>query len=204
MKELIEKLKSSGVLKTPSIIKAFLRADRKHFVPPEFESDAYLDTVLPIGEGQTISQPTTVAFMLELLQAKTGHKILDVGFGSGWTAALLSETVGKRGRVFALEVIAEVYEFGKKNLERSGYKNVVTILRSGSGGLPEHAPFDRIMAGAATPEIPEALLSELAPGRMVIPVGTPYRCSVTLVEKSAEGKIRQTQYPGFAFVPFVK
>src|SRR3989338_3715869 len=148
MKELVENLKLSGVLKTPAIIAAFLRADRKRFVPPEFQKDAYRDAPLPIGKGQTISQPATVAFMFELLQAKPGDRVLDIGFGSGWTAALLSEIVGPGGKVFALEVVPEVYEFGKRNLERAGYKNVTTLLRSGSIGLPEHAPFERIIAGA--------------------------------------------------------
>src|SRR3989338_4542016 len=205
MKELVENLKLSGVLKTPAIIAAFLRADRKRFVPPEFQKDAYRDAPLPIGKGQTISQPATVAFMFELLQAKPGDRVLDIGFGSGWTAALLSEIVGPGGKVFALEVVPEVYEFGKRNLERAGYKNVTTLLRSGSIGLPEHAPFERIIAGAATPKIPEANIGALAPrGRLVIPVGTPYSCSEVLVEKSAAGKIRRTDHPGFAFVPFVE
>src|SRR3989344_1658814 len=179
MKELVENLKLSGVLKPPAIIAAFLRADRKRFVPPEFQKDAYRDAPLPIGKGQTISQPATVAFMFELLQAKPGYRVLDIGFGSGWTAALLSEIVGPGGKVFALEVVPEVYEFGKRNLERAGYKNVTTLLRSGSIALAPR-------------------------GRLVIPVGTPYSCSVVLVEKSAAGKIRRTDHPGFAFVPFVE
>ena len=103
MEELVRSLKNSGVLKTAQLVEAFLKADRKNFVPENLKDLAYLDEALPIGEGQTISQPYTVAFMLELLEPQSGQTLMDVGYGSGWTTALLAQIVGDAGRVYAFE-----------------------------------------------------------------------------------------------------
>ena len=153
MRELVESLKQAGVLKTPRIISAFLANDRNKFVPAGFEADAYVDAPLPIGEGQTISQPYTVAFMMELLDPRLGQKILDIGLGSGWTAGILAHIVGEQGKVWGLEIIPELFEFGKSNLKKLGYKNIKLRNQSGWEGLPEAAPFDRIIAGAAARDL---------------------------------------------------
>lgn len=201
MKELLEKLKREGVLKTPSLISAFLKNDRKKFVRVRLEHDAYLDIPLPIGEGQTISQPYTVAFMMELLDPQRGQKILDIGFGSGWTTGILADIAGQTGKVYGIEIIPELFQSGKSNLEKFKYQNIELFNQSGWQGLPDEAPFDRILVSAAAPVIPEALKQQLkAGGRMVIPV----KSSIKLLKKISDHKFEQEDYPGFAFVPFVK
>ncbi|MDZ4244151.1 MAG: protein-L-isoaspartate(D-aspartate) O-methyltransferase [Candidatus Doudnabacteria bacterium] len=205
MRELVESLKQAGVLKTPRIIFAFLANDRKKFVPAGFEADAYVDAPLPIGEGQTISQPYTVAFMMELLDPQPGQKILDIGFGSGWTAGILAHIAGEQGKVWGLEVVPEVFEFGKSNLKKLEYKNIELRNQSGWEGLPEAAPFDRIIASAAAPAIPKSLKQQLVVGgKIVIPVGTAYDCSIKHLTKTGKDSFEEESFPGFAFVPFVK
>ncbi len=207
MKALVDKLVQEGALKTQRIIEAFLANDRKFFVPQEFMDEAYADAPLPIGEGQTISQPYTVAFMLELLEPQEGQKILDIGFGSGWTTAILAHIAGRKGKVFGVEVVPEIYEFGQKNLAKFDYKNIKLYNRSGWEGLPSEAPFDRILVSAAAVEkVPQALKDELKlGGRMVIPVGPTFNCSVELLEKVSEDEVKLVaDYSGFAFVPFVR
>ena len=125
---LVEKLKVDGFLKMPAIISAFQKIDRADFVLPQYSNEAYEDYPLPIGHGQTISQPATVAFMLELLQPKIGEKILDIGAGSGWATALLAEIVGKDGKVYGLEIISELVEFGKNNLGKYNFNNAEILL----------------------------------------------------------------------------
>lgn len=203
MKGLIQKLRFEGILKTPSIIRAFEKVDRLRFVKPGFESDASRNEPLPIGYGQTISQPLTVAFMLEMLQPSMGNRVLDVGSGSAWTSALLSEIVGNTGSVFAIERIPQLKSFGEENLRRAGYSNVQVFSGDGSRGLSEFAPFDRIHVAAAAREVPPALLDQLAVGgRLVIPVGE-YAQDIVLVEKHGGGKFREQRFPGFQFVPLV-
>jgi protein-L-isoaspartate(D-aspartate) O-methyltransferase len=138
MKKLTKSLQGAGVLKTSGIIRAFLENDRKKFVPAELAGEAYLDMPLPTAHAQTISQPYTVALMLELLQPGSGQKILDIGFGSGWTTAILANIVGQRGRVYGIEVVPEVFEFGKNNLSKMGYNNIALYQKSGWEGLPEN------------------------------------------------------------------
>ena len=120
---LINHLINVGVLKTPEIIKAFYKIDRAFFVPKEFHDYAYEDYPLSIGYGATISQPYTVAFMLELLQPKKGEKILDVGSGSSWTTALLAHIVGIKGKIFGVEIVPELIKFAKDNLKKFKFSN---------------------------------------------------------------------------------
>src|SRR4030043_2133185 len=195
MKTLVSELVSRGRLKTPAIIKAFQKIDRADFMAPEEKNLAYVDNAFPIGHGQTISQPTTVAIMLELLQPKSGDdilpaqggvspsvrqgkgifrygsKVLDIGSGSGWTTALLAEIVGEKGKVYSIEIIKELYQFGKKNVEKYKFKNVEFFNQDGSKGLAEHAPFDKILASASVPKIPLPLKEQLKVGGvLVLPV----------------------------------
>jgi len=200
MGELIKHLIEAGNLKSKEIITAFEAIDRKDFVPSEHQAEAYGDYPLPIGRGQTISQPTTVAIMLELLQPQRGEKILDVGSGSGWTTALLAQIVGKEGKVFGLEKIAELAEFSKNNLKKYHLPQAEIFIAGKELGLPAQAPFDRILVSAAAQELPQSLVDQLKPdGAMVIPVND----SVWQVRKLPEGKLAIEKHWGFSFVPLV-
>lgn len=202
--ELIKTLIDIGYLKTPEIIDAFRKIDRVDFVLKEFKRDAYIDVPLPIGYGQTISQPLTVAFMLELLKPEKDDRILDVGSGSGWQTALLAEIVGKKGKVFGVEIIPELKEFGEKNVDKYGFiKNgIVNIfLASNVIGLKKEAPFDKVVVGAMARKFPGELRKQLKiGGRLVI----PYKGSIWLMIKKTENKFEEHEYPGFAFVPLVE
>ena len=202
MKQLIENLISRGYLKTPRIIDAFYKIDRVDFVPEDLKVEAYVNAPLPIGYGQTISQPLTVAFMLELLQPKEGDKILDVGSGSGWQSSMLAYIAGDKGKVFAIERIPELSELGRKNSEKYNFKNLEFIIGDGSNGYEKEALYDRIIvAAAAFREIPEELKKQLKiGGRLVIPVEN----SIWLAVKKAEDKYEEKEFPGFAFVPLIR
>jgi protein-L-isoaspartate(D-aspartate) O-methyltransferase len=200
MNFLIDELISQGYLKTPRIVRAFRKIDRADFVRPEFLNSAYANAPLPIGEGQTISQPLTVAFMLELLQPKPGDKILDVGSGSGWTTALLAEIVGRKGRVLGIEIVPELRRFGKENIKK--YFIAVEILGvNGSKGYKKQAPYDKILVSAAAGKTPAELKNQLKiRGRLVIPV----KNSIWLIERLGKNQFREKEHFGFAFVPLVK
>lgn len=201
-KALLDYLKSS-VLKTPSIIRAFEKVPREKFVLPEYRKWAYVDEPLPILAGQTISQPYTVAVMTEALEPQPGQRILEVGAGSGYQAALLSEIVGPKGKVFTIERIPELYEFAKRNLTK--YKNVKVILGDGSKGLPEEPPFDRIIITAAAPKIPEKLFGQLKEaGIMVVPVGSSWAGQKMLVVQKVRGKKQIKNLGYFVFVPLIE
>lgn len=199
--DLVDSLIKKGYLKTPEIIDAFKSIKRADFLPKNIAHLSELDEALPIGENQTISQPLTVAFMLELLSPEKGNKILDIGSGSGWTTALLSHIVGERGKVFALEVIPELSEFGKNNVSKYNFikKGIASFLISdGKEGYRKEAPYDRILCSASSGEIPLALKEQMKiGGKMVIPAGF----SIAFLEKEEINKFREEEYPGFAFVP---
>jgi len=206
MTSLIEQLIKDGYLKTPEIIEAFKKIKREDFILPEFKEEAEANYPLPIGYGQTISQPLTVAFMLELLQPKKGDKILDIGSGSGWTTALLAEIVGEEGKVFGVEIISELKCFGEENTKKYNFVKsgrAVFVCGDGSKGLPQESPFDKIHVAAAAAKIPPALLNQLKiGGRLVIPVGIESQ-DMILVEKIGEKKYKEKKFPGFLFVPLV-
>jgi protein-L-isoaspartate(D-aspartate) O-methyltransferase len=201
--DLINYLIRNGVLKTEEIIKAFLKIDRKNFVGERNKFEAYGDYPLPIGEEQTISQPWTVAFMLELLEPKLGNKILDVGIGSGWTTALLAEIVGESGKVYGIEIRKNILNFGKDNISKYNFidkKRVVLKLGDGSKGWKEFSPFDRILVSASSKDIPQSLLDQLSSnnGIMVIP---DYHGIYKIIK--TEEEIKKLYYEGFVFVPLV-
>lgn len=205
--QLVEELIADGVLMTPAIIEAFRAVDRHDFVREELQDEAYINAPLPIGEGQTISQPLTVAFMLELLQPAAGENILDVGSGSGWQTALLAHIVGKTGHVTAIEIIPSLCEWGKQNVAKYNFleKGIVEMhCMSGLGGYPERAPFDKIIAAAAGETVPEAWLAQVkVGGRIVVPIGSSV---LQLIKKSDDppaGEWERHDHPGFAFVPLV-
>lgn len=202
---LIKELVQDGYLKSPCLIEAFEKIDRADFVREEYKSGAYENHPLPIGERQTISQPLTVAFMLELLNPQKGEKILDVGSGSGWTTALLAYLVGKNGKVFAMETVPKLCKFGEKNIRKYSFieKGAVGVFcQDATKGLPEHAPFDKILAGAAAHnEVPTTWREQLKiEGRIVAPI----KSSVWLLIKKSETEWKEKEFPGFVFVPLVK
>lgn len=182
------------------IDQAFQAVRRADFVVPELREDADLDRPLPIGFGQTISQPTTVKLMLSWLDAMPGDEVLDVGSGSGWTTALLAHIVGPKGTVYAVERIPQLVTFGRDNCRRLGIDNVLFFQAGTEYGLREHAPYARILVSASAPELPVELLDELAvTGRMVIPV----RHDILEIAKTAGNEYRTRRHPGFAFVPLL-
>jgi protein-L-isoaspartate(D-aspartate) O-methyltransferase len=208
---LVENLVGAGYLKTPRIIDALKKIRRVDFLPgylkqenTNIESLAELNEALPIGHGQTISQPAVVAFMLELLEAKPGHKVLDIGFGSGWTTALLAQIVGPKGHVAAIERISELCDFGKENIDNYDFIKmgiVDAVCGDGSAGLAGGAPYDRILASAAAEKLPRAWLDQLAPGGILV---APTGNSIKKFKKDRQGKISQESFEGFVFVPLVQ
>ena len=174
-------------------------------MPPDIKPLASLNEALPIGYGQTISQPLVVGFILELLEPKIGDRILDIGAGSGWTTALLANIVGKEGKVIALEVIPELAEFGKKNVAKYNFieKGIVKYLRqNGSTGYLLEAPFDGILVSAtlSKKELPRAWREQLKIGGKIV---VPIQESIWVFTKKNETEFEEQEYPGFVFVPFV-
>jgi protein-L-isoaspartate(D-aspartate) O-methyltransferase len=201
---LVEILIQNGYLKSEHIIRAFNEIVRADFVPLELEEQAEADIPLPIGFGQTISQPTTVAIMFELLDPKPGQKILDVGSGSGWTSALLGSIAGENGKVVTLEILQELHEMTKRNVEKFDLMKsgiVECVLGDGNLGYKQLAPYDRILVSAAAEEVPQALKDQLAVGgKMVIPIHN----HLAYLEKRGEGDFYKEEFPGFVFVPLVE
>jgi len=200
--ELVEHLIVSGVLKSPVLQRAFLAIDRKYFVPINLLSEAYADYPLPIGMGQTISQPTTVAFMLELLQPQLGQNVLEIGAGSGYVAALLSQIVGLAGKVTAIEKYPELVKQAQKNLAHFKLPQLNLITADGKQGYLANAPYDRIIVSAAAPAKSKMIEQQLKdPGRLVAPIGVGWQDIVLTIKKNTQ--ITYQHFSGFVFVPLV-
>ena len=194
--ELISSLITQRVLKTDSLIEAFSKIDRADFVPYELQNMVYEDRPLPIGASQTISQPYTVAFMLELLQPQAQDRVLDFGSGSGWTTALLASICK---HVDAVERIKSLVVFSKENLLKYSFNNISLHQAGRKLGLPGES-FDKILVSCAADEVPGALIKQLhLGGTMVIPVGH----SIFKIRKKSEHDLDIQEYPGFVFVPLV-
>lgn len=203
---LVNNLIEKNYLKSERIIRAFRKIKRADFVPDDLRKGygddfiANFDAPLPIGYDQTISQPQTVAFMLELLEPKEGYKILEIGSGSGWQTAMLCDIVGEKGFVYAIEIVPELKEFGEKNVWKYGYKNAQFINMNGRKGLQSQAPFDCIIVAAAGDIVLEVWKEQLKiGGRLVMPV----KHSIWLIKRKSEDLFEGMEYPGFAFVPLV-
>jgi protein-L-isoaspartate(D-aspartate) O-methyltransferase len=182
------------------VIRAMTAVPRHRFVPGELKDEAYDDNPLPIGYGQTISQPYIVAYMTQIAQASREHTILEVGTGSGYQAAILAAIAGK---VYTIEIIPELAEKSSLRLKEMRYGNVAVRCSDGYYGWPEHAPFDAIIVTAAAGHIPPPLLKQLKPGgRMVIPVGGPFMIqSLVLAKKDEAGAITTRNLMSVRFVP---
>ena len=195
-------MKKSGFLNDKKVELAIRKTPRHGFVPFSHKEEAYDDSPVPIMKNQTISQPSVVSRMTEWLDIKEGQKILEIGSGSGWQTAILSYLVG-HGKVYSMERHLELAEFAKKNLDRLGISNVKVILKDGSSGFPEEAPFDRIIITAACKKIPESLLEQLSMnGLLIAPVGE-YPQSLLLLKKTQQGIVEIKNQPGYVFVPLL-
>ncbi len=206
-RRLVERLSWEGVIRSEEVRKAFLKVPREEFVLERYRDEAYEDTPLPILEGQTISAPHMCAIMCEALQPKPGDRLLEIGTGSGYHAALCAEMVHPNGEirgdiVVTVEIKRALANFARENLERAGYGALVhVIVADGSSGAPVRISFDKILVTAAAPSVPDVLVEQLAPGgRMVIPVGR-FIQDLKLVYKSPEGEVYVRSLGGCVFVP---
>ena len=186
-----------------AILDAMKKVNRHEYVQENFERLAYSDRPVPIGFGQTISQPYIVAFMSHKLNVASHHKVLEIGTGSGYQAAVLAEL---SDHVYTIEIIPELAKRAEKVLKKNDYDNITIRIGDGYKGWPEHAPFDRIMVTAAPKEIPEKLVEQLAPGGiMVLPVGeTVMMQYLWLITKDNDGQIEKEKILPVRFVPMVK
>ncbi|MBF9016305.1 MULTISPECIES: protein-L-isoaspartate O-methyltransferase [unclassified Oceanispirochaeta] len=195
---LLNHLKIQGVLNNPSIENAFSVVDRADFVLPDQAGSAYEDNPLPIGFSQTISQPYTVAIMLDLLDLQPGQSVLDIGSGSGWTTALLAKLTGSEGRVLGLERHPELVDFGSRNLK--GYSFPWAHIRCASMALGDpYRTYDRILVSASATHFPVELVEQMNPlGILVLPIGH----SIWKITRCDEGLVKEELY-GFSFVPLI-
>ena len=199
---LVAALKYEGRIRSEDVEKAFLEIPREEFVPKSLKKHAYVDTPLEIGNGQTISAPHMVAIMCEALDIKMGHKILEIGAGSGYHAAIVSKLVGDNGHVFTIERISSLAEQAKQNLQNAGISNVTVEIGDGSEGYIDQAPYDSIYVTCAAPKVPHPLIDQLKdPGKLLIPVGKMI-CKLELIEKK-DNNIIEHDLGGCAFVPLV-
>jgi protein-L-isoaspartate(D-aspartate) O-methyltransferase len=201
---MIKHLISAGYIRTPEVERAMRSIPREKFLPERMAGDAYVDSPLPIGQGQTISAPHMVAIMQEELELRPGLKVLEIGAGSGYHAAVTAELIRPDGRVFTIERVPELAEMARRNIEASGYSDSVeVILGDGSKGLIKEAPFDRIFVAAGAPEVPKPLTDQLAEdGVMLIPVGSRYLQDLIKVRKK-KGKLVEERKGGCIFVPLI-
>jgi len=172
-------------------------------LPEDIKNLADVNEALPIGQGQTISQPLVVAFMIEQLEPRPGEKILDIGSGSGWMTALLAYIVGTEGKIISIELIPELKEFGEQNVAKYNFieKGIVKVIcEDGSKGYIKEAPFDKILASASAEKTPQPWKEQLKIGGKIV---APIKSSIWLLEKISDKEFKKTEYPGFAFVPLI-
>jgi len=206
---LVQRLIASGVLRDKKVTEAMLAVPREEFVPSSLREQAYADTPLHVGYGQTISAPHMVAIMCQELDLKQGQKVLEIGTGSGYHAAVTAETISAQGsglesRLFSLEIVSELIAFAEDNLQRTGYADQVMVVEAdGSQGYIGEAPFDRIYATAAPPSVPAPLIAQLRlEGMLIIPVGeVGFFQELLKIEKKRTGEIATRRLGGVAFVP---
>lgn len=202
---MVEHLVRWGYLRKQDIIDAFKKVPRHEFIPENIRDYSYADQPLSIGHGQTISAPSMIAIMLESLDLKAGLKVLEVGTGSGYNAALIAEVVGKKGGVFSIERIDELAEFGRANLKQTGYSWVQVVVGDGTCGYEKGAPWDRILVTACAPELPKPLVKQMKiGGKLGAPVGQHYMFQTWMVaEKLEKGELKIDERGGCSFVPLV-
>jgi protein-L-isoaspartate(D-aspartate) O-methyltransferase len=190
-------------IKDPAVLKAMRETPREQFMPPGVRAFAYQDQPVPIGYGQTMSQPYIVAFITEALDMTKTHRVLEIGTGSGYQAAILSSLAKE---VYTIEILEQLAQSASATLNRLGYHNVIVRHGDGYRGWPDKAPFDRIVLTAAPPELPKTLIDQLKPGgKLIAPVGDQSAAQeLTLVEKNVDGKITTRAVLPVRFVPMIK
>jgi len=201
-KFMVERHLKARDISDPLVLEAMGRVEREHFIPENMRPFAYDDRPLPIAEGQTISQPYIVASMTQALELKGGEKVLEIGAGSGYAAAVLG---GIAGEVFTIERHKPLADGARKALKEAGCKNVTVIHGDGTKGFEEEAPFDAIVATAAGPRIPETLKKQLkVGGRLVVPVGEVGQFQRLIkITRTAKDRYREADLGGVAFVPLI-
>jgi len=201
---LVNDLKFRGYITSSAVEDAMRRVPREEFLPDDLREEAYIDSPLPIGEGQTISAPHMVAIMAEHLDLEPGQKVLEVGTGSGYHAAVCAELIAPDGLMYSVERIASLASFAEDNLKRTGYARLVTVvLGDGSKGLPDHAPYDRIFVAAGAPSVPSPLTAQLAQGgKLLVPVGSRWYQDLIRVTKKGT-KLEKENLGGCVFVPLL-
>jgi protein-L-isoaspartate(D-aspartate) O-methyltransferase len=187
------------------VLAAMAWVPREWFLPPHLARNAYEDAPLPIGSGQTISQPLIVALMTEALAPRRGHRVLEIGTGSGYQTAILAHL---GARVYTVERLPDLLVEAEERFRRLGLRDIETQLGDGAGGWPERAPFDRIIVTAAAPGIPTPLIEQLAPhggggGRLVIPVGDLSGQELVILQRGPEGALTERRAGGVRFVPLI-
>lgn len=199
-RQMVERQLRARDITSPAVLRAFQTVPRHKFVPPEYVRQAYEDHPIPIGEDQTISQPYIVALMVSQAQLQGHERVLEVGTGSGYQAAILAQLALE---VYSIERLPGLLRQAADRLAALGYTNVHLSAGNGTLGWPEHAPYDAILVAAGTPEVPQPLLEQLAEGgRLIIPVGAADAQMLVKIERHQD-EFRQTQVAGCVFVPLV-
>ena len=204
---MVQRYRGAGYIKTDAVAQAMFRVPREEFMDPVYVDYAYSDQPFPIpGDGrQTISAPYMYPIFYEPLELEPGDRLLEIGAGSGYGAALAHELVGPTGIVVAIEINPVTYRFAEANLRRTGYDDILLVLGDGSLGYPEKAPYDAIVVTAACPDIPRPLIEQLrAPGRLMAPVGGASSLlgqDLVMLEKDGEGRISRRSMMKVAYVP---
>ena len=200
-KEMVEKLVTSGYLRSREVIEAMMKVPRHVFVPAEIQHQAYYDQPLPVGDDQTISAPHMVAMMCDALRLDRGHKVLEVGAGTGYHACVIAEIVKRK--VISIERVENLVKRARENLADAGCGLVEIIHGDGTKGYEKEAPYDRIIVTAGAPEVPDALVEQLKDGGLLlVPVGSRYYQELIEVRK-VSGRIEKRSLGGCAFVPLV-
>ena len=190
-------------IRNADVLRAMRDTPRHEFMPTSVRQFAYEDRAVPIGHEQTISQPSLVAAMTEMLDVRKDHRVLEIGTGSGYQAAILSQLAKE---VYTIEIVPALAKSSAETFRRLGYRNIIAQEGNGYLGWPDKAPFDRIILTAAPPELPQALVDQLRPGgKLIAPVGsTPWEQELILVEKSKDGKVSRRSMLKVGFVPMVQ
>jgi len=205
-KKMVDRLLENGYIKTDKVRKAMEAVPREEFIPKSNRSYAYLDQPLPIGNGQTISAPHMVAMICEILELEEGLKILEIGAGFGYNAAVVAHIIGKKGHLYSIERINALADIAKDNLKRTGLgDNITIIVGDGTKGYKKEAPYDRIYGTASAPSIPKPLKKQLKLGGiMLIPVGEQhYFQDLVYIKRESEDKFERKNLGGVAFVPMI-
>lgn len=209
----VDNLVKEGISCSTNVLQAMKRVPRRIFLPAQAVEYASIDAPLPIGMGQTVSAPHMVAIMNEALELQVGHRVLEVGGGCGWHAAIISEIVApkdrpvsERGHVYTIEIVDKLAQLARENILRNGFGDRVTVVhKDGSLGYPDESPYDRILVTAAAPEVPPPLIEQLKPGGvLVIPIGHLHLFqSLIRIKKTKDSSLKRERLGGVAFVPLV-